>query len=177
MGSLSSHSDCQRSHAILAGNPEGFIVQDVVNEVAHFEQVRVRESRQEMVRQVLYAAAGAQEDRRCLLERTNENCALRSDNFGAHVIAVNGLLVRLDVANRTALELKIDNACDHVTVLGNLRSNCDCSVCVNLGNFITHQPAGQIKVMNSVGVEQHAVYVRLEGGNWRSVFVTSYGLE
>src|SRR6267378_4582033 len=114
MRGLSSHGDCQCSYAILAGNAEWLVMQNVVNEVAHFDHVGISESRQEVVCQVLYAAAGAQKDHRCLLERTNEDGALRSDNLGSHVIAVDGLLVGFDIADGALPELNIHYASDHV---------------------------------------------------------------
>ncbi len=57
--------------------------------------------------------------------------------------------------------------------LRDLGTNRDSGVGVDFGDFVLHQPAREIEVVNRVAVKQHSVDVRVVGGKRRAIFVSA----
>src|ERR1700719_1717493 len=123
MRGFRSRCDSQCSDSIVPRYTQRLVMQNVVHEVTHFKHVGVGECRQEMISQILQGAVSAQKYGGRLLERSDEDGSLGTDDFGADVVAVSGLLVRLNIANGAARELQIHHAGHDVAVLSNFRAN------------------------------------------------------
>src|ERR1700693_12136 len=113
-------------------------MQNIVYEVAHFEDVSLGKGVQEMVGQIALTTGSAKKYRRGLLQGADKDGSFGADNFGTYVVGINGLLGGLDGADCPTSGLEIDDAADDVAILSNLRPNGAGGVGVHLGNFVAH---------------------------------------
>src|ERR1700751_3060008 len=130
-----------------------------------------------MISENAVRSGGAEECCRCFLETTDKDGTLGANNLGANVVAVNCLDIGFNVAEGAMGIFQGHNAGNHVSVLRDLRANCDRGISMNFGDFIAHCPARQVEVVNRIVVEQHAVDVRLVGSERRDVFIATNGFE
>src|SRR6202521_2609907 len=72
---------------------------------------------------------------------------------------------------------QVNHSRHHVAVLCNLWTNRYGGIGVRLSDFILHEPTGEIEIVNRVVVEQHAIELRLIGGDRWSIFVAPNRLE
>src|ERR1700730_14435326 len=99
MGFFSGDGNGQSFQAVVTGHKKRATVQNVFNEISNLFQVRVGEACKEMIRYRALTSASRQENCGKLCETPDENRALRSDDLGAHVIAVNSLHVGFDISD------------------------------------------------------------------------------
>src|ERR1700722_2119315 len=169
---LGGDGDGQGLPAGVAGDRGCAIGQHGTNEISDFFQIGVGESGEEVVGQHLVSAGSGHEDGWDFVQAAHHDCAFRAYDFGANVVAVNRLRVRFDIADGTFLVLQVHGAGDHVAVLGHLGTDRAGGEGMYVGDFIAHHPAGQIKIVNRVGVENHSVHVRFVGGDGRLIFIS-----
>ena len=84
---------------------------------------------------------------------------------------------RIDAVDRTARVFEIHTAGDDIAVFGDFGPDSHGCVGMHFNDLVAHEPASKIKIMNGVGVEEHAVHAGLISGHRRSILVASNRFE
>src|SRR5690349_2249485 len=95
------HRNLQSAQSVFSIDLRSLSIEHRVYESAGLKQVGVRKTREEVIRQYCIGASRTEESRRSALYGSDEYRAPRSDDFGSHVIGVERLRMRIDVADST----------------------------------------------------------------------------
>src|SRR5579862_7710357 len=96
--------DFQCAQPVLSCDARWKVMQHVMNKILDFRQISVGETTQEVILQDSGSPGCGEESDWSFIDAANEQGTLRSHDFRAHIIGVDGLRKRIDVADRSARE-------------------------------------------------------------------------
>src|SRR6266576_4033737 len=122
VGILCGDRNRQSLEPVFSINPRWAVLQHAIHEIPHLGEVRVCKGGEEVIRDWPIAALGGQKSCRRLIQTSNQDRSLGADDFRAHVVPVNRLRARFNIANCTLIELQVNHTRDYVSELCDLGS-------------------------------------------------------